>query len=422
MLRAGSIFYTIVITLIIAIITSSLILYNYQVGFYYQKLEQQKRLLSNTTSAINLLLSNQDFVEANQSIKYDLFNTGNDTVVISRKYWGAFELISASASFATDTTYLSALTGANMNKSDLYSIYVADNNKQLNFTGAPIINGPAHMPIKGVGRANIAGMYYTGGNKLLNGALLKSKQSLPKYNNNQLQEIVNGFNLNSYGQGNEVINIAGSLIKDSIISQFNKPTTVIINEGSFALSEIKLKGKIVLFSTGVVTVANDASIEDVIIFAPSIVVEQNFQGNFQGFATDSVIINKNVKLNYPSMIGLIQTNNSSTQSGIAIAKGTVIKGDVLAIKEPGLQNNIIGVRIDKGATLLGNLYTNGFVELSGTVGGSVTCNNTRLTVGKAIYDNYLATCKIDIGLLPENYISSNLLYINNTKGIAKWLN
>ena len=43
MLRAGSIFYTIVITLIIAIITSSLILYNYQVGFYYQKLEQQKR-------------------------------------------------------------------------------------------------------------------------------------------------------------------------------------------------------------------------------------------------------------------------------------------------------------------------------------------------------------------------------------------
>src|SRR3982751_1192426 len=99
MIKASSLFYAIVISIIIAIISSSFILFAYVSRIEFDNQELQQRLNLNVQSGLNLLLSKQLLIEPNQSKTIDLYGNGEDSVFLQRKLWGAFEVIYATAIF-----------------------------------------------------------------------------------------------------------------------------------------------------------------------------------------------------------------------------------------------------------------------------------------------------------------------------------
>src|SRR3989344_5709497 len=92
MIKAGSLFYAIVISLIIAIVSSSLILFSYLSHIQFETFEMNERLQLNADSGLNLLLSEQSIIGLNEKKALDLYGQGIDSVELSRKSWGAYEI------------------------------------------------------------------------------------------------------------------------------------------------------------------------------------------------------------------------------------------------------------------------------------------------------------------------------------------
>src|SRR3972149_11943709 len=129
MIKAGSLFYAIVISLIIAIVSSSLILFAYLTRIQFQNFEANQQLNLNANSGLNLLLSKQSLVELNQQKTIDLFNAGNDNVELTRKSWGAYEILISKAIFKNIEVTRIAQAGFYPDSIRLYSLYLSDVDK-----------------------------------------------------------------------------------------------------------------------------------------------------------------------------------------------------------------------------------------------------------------------------------------------------
>src|SRR5687768_14507066 len=103
MLKASSLFYTIVLSIIIAIVSSCLILFSYLNKLQFETYLELKKIQLNADSGINLLLSNQQVIPLDQRTSLDLYGKQSDFVSLQRKSWGAFEIITSSTNFKNHT-------------------------------------------------------------------------------------------------------------------------------------------------------------------------------------------------------------------------------------------------------------------------------------------------------------------------------
>lgn len=150
-----------------------------------------------------------------------------------------------------------------------------------------------------------------------------------------------------------------------------------------------MHGHIVLHADETV-ISPSATLQDVILLARKVTIKSGFKGSLQILATDSVIIEDHVRLEYPSGICL---KGDSTKTYLSIGEASVLKGYAIVfgrvdtnfsftIKENYHQNPT--------ATLFGLLYIDGVSILNGNVSGAV----------------YLKRCYY----IPENGLYSNTLY------------
>src|ERR1700746_1813805 len=109
MIKASSLFFAIVISLIIAIVSSSLLLFAYTSRIEEEKLDMSEKMLLNVQSGIELLLTRQDAIALNDSKEIDLFDKGMDSVLLTRKAWGAYEILISQSTFKNEKRSLTAL-------------------------------------------------------------------------------------------------------------------------------------------------------------------------------------------------------------------------------------------------------------------------------------------------------------------------
>ena len=135
MLRAGALFYAIVISLILALVSSSLVMYGYLNRYRNLQYDLITRLHDNANSGIQLLMSDQDIVDRDDEKQIDLFDLGRDSVLLKRKSWGVFKVITATATSKNQLASKSALMGYSLNDSST-ALFLADNNKPLSICGS----------------------------------------------------------------------------------------------------------------------------------------------------------------------------------------------------------------------------------------------------------------------------------------------
>ena len=162
-------------------------------------------------------------------------------------------------------------------------------------------------------------------------------------------------------------------------------------------------------------------LEDVILIAPQISIKSGFKGTFQAYAIQSIHVDENCELGFPSQLCAIHSEgkyNPADSLIISIGNNSKLSGAAI-IESFGLPAFI---KIGKGAQISGQVYCPGPVELKGEILGSLYCNSLYFETPKAKYYNHLLNSKIDFTSLSKHFVGIDLLTESSNRAIIKWLN
>lgn len=390
MIKAHALYFTLVVSLIIALVSGALLL----AAFYYGELHRQNlntiRLINNLESGINLVL-NSDEYNTPSTTQLDLFDKENDSLSISISPWGLFdkaEIISFKGKKNIPKSFLFGYKPTSTSP----ALYLPDYNRPLNICGNTELRGICYLPKSGVQRAYIGGKSYTGP-QLVYGTIKTSANSLPSLNKDKLNAIENQLNTST-----------------------NSDSTFTINSG--ILEDTAFQYPIILKCNTHLLISNTCPLKNAIVIAPSITIESGFIGSVQLFAHDSITLEKKTTLEYPSSLVLLNSDTPARQ--IKIEDESNIQGVVLTVPNSNTKHQSL-ISIASNTLIVGQIYSSGYLDLKGEVHGNVYTNKFRLKTPASVYENHLLDAKIDSEKLPEYFVSTSLFETEDKKGIMSWV-
>ena len=190
--------------------------------------------------------------------------------------------------------------------------------------------------------------------------------------------------------------------------------------GEIELRSSIIKRNIILKANNKIEVEDGCELEEVILYAPKILIKGSVKGNFQAIATQKIEVGKNAALAYPTLICTLNTGDNRDSTFINIDRGAEIDGLVLGWKE---QNTVVPlmVNIKPEAKITGQVFTNGIVNMQGTVTGNITTERLVLSDGNVWLGNFLYNSKIDRCALSDDYLSPFFHTIYSNEQIVKCL-
>jgi hypothetical protein len=142
-------------------------------------------------------------------------------------------------------------------------------------------------------------------------------------------------------------------------------------------------------------VTSDSDLRNVILIAPQIRLEKGVRACMQGFITDSLIVDKDVSLYYPTVLCLVK-EKSVKNAVIHLSENDSLWGSIIALRKgKDLLTNTL-IETDKNSYMEGEIYTDGMTEVKGIVYGSVVTNSIYLSTPTSVYENHLLNATIDI--------------------------
>lgn len=409
--EAGALYLSIVIALIIAILTSSLIF----VSFYYRQIYvhtlNQQRLVRNMDSAIQYaLVQNSD--ELTTAKKIDLYGDRSDSASIAFAKWGLFDLALVKSYKQSDTLKKAFYIGSDSSNDDEV-LYLSDENRPVLVSGNTSIKGNLAIPKSGIRAAFIDGNKYLG-KELFEGKLSNSQQLIDSLDNEFVHVIQDELNADI----SEFLLLDVENLEVSFFAMSGRFRV----EGSQKITG-ELKGNIKLYSDTTIIVAKEAKLEDVQLFAPSIVIEEGFNGNLQMFARDSIVVEKNTKLNYPSVAFVLGNSELNRHSNIQIHRHVEFNGILISYEQKRSPLQTL-ISIDEHALIKGEVYSAGVIKLDKNVRifGKVTCNNFLMKMSNIIYENFLIDVSIDRKARSKYYLSSRIFKTPIKNKVLKWVN
>lgn len=410
-LPARALFYAVIVSVFVAMISGAMLLSSYHqhmlVGYY----QNQERLIDNCQSGVELVLGAKATVIPKMTL--DLFQEEKDSVRLEQKAWGLLDVVRVKSwsgqGMYQDSIVKTFLVGK---EAPNYALSLSEGTSPLYVCGTTRVVGAAFLPREGVERGafNVAqGNLYTG-DKLIYGKT----------------ELVKPTDMNIYKERFENLralqNLSRniSLEQDSILQPFNE-RTLILKGGRFNTVNLVLKGNIILVASERIEVSANSVLEDVLLVAPEIIIESNFQGTIQAFAWDSLVVETGVFLDFPSVLSLLPYEERTNFSPeIVLQEGAEMIGTLMV---PSFRYNTYKskVTIESSAKITGQVWVNGVLQHKGIVYGSVFCNEFLLQTPAGVYENYLLDATIDRSLLPKSYLTPSILGAKDYKQILKYL-
>ncbi|MBL4664088.1 MAG: hypothetical protein JKY22_11180 [Flavobacteriaceae bacterium] len=333
-----------------------------------------------------------------------------DSIELTKSFRGGFQLITAKSKF--NNTYLIkiGLVGAIQNKQNT-ALYLQDNNNPLVMVGNAEIHGNVLLPANGVKAGVISGTYFNG-NKLIRGDIKYSNSNLPALETNfdqYVQELRDISNINS---DNSIS------LNSELKNSFKNSEKIIFDERQFTIYENAI-GNIRFQSNKEIVISKEANLTDVLIVAPKIRIEKGFKGNIHLVAHDSIIIEKEVELKYPSSVIILHSINSEIDPAILIDKGSKVEGVVFFSNRIPTEKKETNILISEKAVVRGGLYCEGYVELYGTVFGEVYTSYFLTKASSGRYINHLMDGKIIANNESESFF--HLPLKSSKKGVVQWM-
>jgi len=397
MLKASSLLYAIFVCLIVSLLCGSLIIiFNYQYRLKQQYFLEEELV---RVSAANFLqvINNSEGITAEGEVK---FTDERFITYYTVSKWGFYNLVKTKTVFKKDTLYKAALLGGKPKKEPI-ALYLTDLDKPLHVGGTTNIQGNVKISKYGVKPGYINNKSFTG-TKLVHGAIGVSGKRLPV-----LQQYVNVT-------GNQKIIevLLEELDGKSLYNSFYKPTIIVYADGRHTIENITLSGNIILQSKDSIYVKNTTALKDILIKAPSVVFDDNFSGVVQVFAKKNVSLKKGVQLRYPSSIYI--DNDSEGKIEVLLDEKSKLAGGIVLTGNSYQSSLNRMVTVEKGASVMGDVYCYGKTQLKGKVVGSVYTDRFYLKTASSIYENYIVDGEINREELPDYFIGLPLFSNENT--------
>ncbi len=390
MLKAGSLLYAIYVCLIIAILSGGLI-YMFTINKTLATRQQIKeQLIDRCDACFDYFLSNHKVFDKNTIGKTNLFNDGL-ICEFEKKRWGMYSILQGKSFFKKDTINKGYIVGHTGVENPL-ALYMCDFGEELKISGTTIIKGNVKLPKKRYKVVNILGNQQAN-NPKIEGNISVSSQNLPKINTPELQ----------YPRNIEESTLEKLKNKEVIFRGFDQKTVVIYMGKNESLDRLHIKGNFIIKSLDTIRINDTSKIEDVIIQAPKVIIEENFEGSIQVYAEKEVEIESDVKLRYPSSI-VIKDSTRDYEKKITIGENAVIYGGIVldgsSFREK--QNNYI--KIEENSLVVGDIYCNGIMELKGSVIGSLYTHKLQLETRSSKYADVILNGVVDVTGLPANFV------------------
>lgn len=333
-----------------------------------------------------------------------------------KKHWGVFDIGIVQSNIKNEEFQKAAILGTQ--QIHRKALVLKDNQQSLVLVGNTKISGPVLLPEQGVKRGNIAGISYTG-NQLIYGNVSYSTNALPTLKN---LEYLKSFLKNPAMMETGAFELVDGL---KLHQSFFEETAMYQEEAAVYLTNTSLVGNLIISSKTAIYVAASATLENIILMAPKIIVATNFKGSFQAFATERIVIEQQCVLEYPSAVMLLKNeaddSNASPEknSQILLSKKSEVSGVVGYISENSSSNFNAQIDIAENAIVKGEVYCTNNTSLLGTVYGSVYTHNFLVKKAGGIYINHLYNGVIDANSLPKQYAGLQIEKVANT--VAKWV-
>jgi hypothetical protein len=386
------------VSVLIAMLSSAFIL----LTFHYQGIEQNanldRKLRANSSSGIEYLLTG---AVGQGSEVIDLFGNGEDSVMLKSHAWGIYQQITSIAIHGSKQVSLNHLAGGLVLNRGM-ALYLSNSNKELGVSGKTMISGDVIVPQKGISRAYVEGKTYSG-SKLFYGSKTTSTGELPVLADIQLKAV------NSYFNG--TFSFDKKIDFDDLPKEysFSKDTVYLLYSNGKINLDKSFKGKLIIQSEQEIIVASSFNTDNCILVAPHVYFKNGFKGAIQVFASDSIITDRGVSLQFPSVFAVRSQENAAK---IVLGENSSLYGSLLALQESFRLKNNSMISIQKGCDVRGQIYASGYLELKRVeIKGSVYANKLLLKTKSSVYENLLMDVKISPQKLDRLY--AGLLFVES---------
>nr|WP_321234601.1 hypothetical protein [uncultured Psychroserpens sp.] len=387
MLKASSLSNAIFVCLMISVFSGCLVLISHYQNLLNSKLDFEETLINVNNATFKYYLNNSNQIEFNTSTALDIFE--NDiTTFTTKKKWGFYDILLSQTIFKNDTINRIGLIGILEPNQKRPSLFVTDYDKPLKLSGKSKVIGFSKVPNGIIEQAYLNGQ--EGNSVEIKGTQSSSEDKLPTIKTS-LNLDINAYKMLSLEH----------FKSNTIINSFSSETIVLNVSNSSQLSDVIIKGNIVIFSTGSIKLTKSAQLHDVVLMANDVLIESGFSGNLQIVAKKNVIVEENTNLKYPSSVYVKNDLDSikvHIKSSSKIAGGIVIDGNTY---KGSLKRQLI---IDEDSKVYGNVYCYGKTQLQGDVIGQLYTDRFFLKNQSSDYENVILNGSINGDSLPENFV------------------
>ncbi len=395
--KGGALLYVIFICLVIFLLLLGFFLRNELQRDFFTKEIRELFYYENLNSALNYYLNNPEINNFSPS------DNPNEDISLKRELWGAYSIVNASVKSSGKHYTKTLLVGEKPYNEEQISLYLKESNKKTYISGKCNITGTAYIPELGIKTCYVGGSGFRG-KKYIQGKTKQANKTLPETNKIEKPTL---------GELDSLVFYEEILEKDSLINPFNKKTIFIRCDDDIIINYKYYQGKIIIDSKKSITVKSNSSLTDVILSAPYIEIKSGFKGAIQCIAKDSILIEDQTFIQYPS--ALIVTNISDTSfQKIEIEKNCDIHSDIV------IYGRDSKIKINKDNTILGRIYTPGQAELESKVYGSCYCGELFRKVNGMVYTNTIFNNEIDPTRIPPEW--AGIQIFNNPQMEIKCLN
>ncbi|OFX72199.1 MAG: hypothetical protein A2071_06660, partial [Bacteroidetes bacterium GWC1_47_7] len=310
---------------------------------------------------------------------YRLYEADSTSLIsFHAKQWGFYEVVSVSSHNGSFST--TRLLGKKQECDHKAVLWLCDRNRALSLSGKTEISGKIFIPLNGINYTEIDGEYYQG-DEIPYAQLGVADAELPPIDSNNLIFLADL-------KENRIMAVDSPATTDTYYG-FNKTTSF------FNLTESKgdiiLRGNVVLYADEL-TISASSKINEVIIFARKVTIEEGFTGSMQIFCSDTVLINEHVTLQYPSGIFVdaeidrpyVSLSDHSEINGYVIIKGKIRDEELL----------FPAYRQSEKSLLRGLLYVDGTTNIRGELSGAVYLKDCFFTSNQNVYAGALYNTRI----------------------------
>ena len=210
------------------------------------------------------------------------------------------------------------------------------------------------------------------------------------------------------------------LRKMEIHQPWEGETYLIRSQHNLILDESSLSGKCMIYTPGDILVKVNNQLEHIQLFARRIRFEEGFEGTCQAFATQELIVEKKVSLNYPSVLGLFKAGKEAVRLRMledSRLEGALIMSEKLLAGEPQRDDFIW---ISPTTSIWGMVDVSYGLTLNGKVYGHTHVGDFLLRTAGATYKNYLLDSELNFTELHADFVGPFVDKDSRSK-VLSWL-